>query len=666
MIRAATLILLCSTLLPCAAGPIEIAPVSAEEAQAWVRHVLPLPKAIEVRLKASADPSGIAISHAHDALVARAAEELRRSLEADPAASAAAGPVFHLRLSLGGPDAEPLRELEHPDQAYRIIPGSNNKGLRLAALTPTGLLYAARTLRQMIEARSTRSLAVVPIVEITDWPDLEYRGLWGADNTDHMEWLAGMKMNVVEQISAVGVDEQGRPWAKLKAGREPMVELGPRIGIRPIPSILHLEQVGGKGVFAAYPNLKAQGGHESAICYSQPQIVDILAGWISDLAALPGVREVDVWMSENLQQQGGCRCAECSKTDRSVLEARAVVAGWRKARERFPNLGLIVLTSEETESSNAKVLADLPEDVKVWYYHSLLTYTAAKAPMIRKYIADEADGGRWIGVCPSLVPYVHFTEPFTGADFVRTRMNEYADKRLSGVLGYIVPRLKYSAFNLEAAAEWSWNAKGRTSREFALSYAVRHGMKEPEQFAEWSETIGPAAWDVYASHWPGGQQRNATGKVAAQLREGTLPELSYVLWDAYCTPFGGISDEDELDQDLESAARAVRLARRMGREEQIQESLVVQGYLTSLKALWELRGVAKPDGTVTDREAAGQFFRLYASGLEQAAAALPRWEDCIEKPAGPDAERFTDKPAAFIRDMIGQMKATAREYGIEM
>lgn len=664
MIHAVALIVLCwiSLITAAVARPIEITTVSAGEAQAWVRHVTPLPKTIDVRSKVSVRPTDITVVCDDDPLVSRAAGELRRGLQIAEDAPPPEEPVFWLVLRAGGPDAEPLRKLKNAGQAYRIMPGANSKGIKLVALTPEGVYYAAKTLRQMIGAHSTRSRAVIPLAAVTDWPDLEYRGLWGADNTDHLMWMSDIKMNIAEQISAVGVDENGRPWARMKPGREPMVEHGPQIGIKPIPSILHLEQVGGKGVFQAYPNLRAQGGHENGICYSQPQIVDILAGWMTDLAGLPGVAEIDVWMAENLQQQGGCRCDECGKTDRSVLEARAIIAGWKKARERFPDLGLIVLTSEETESSNQKVFEDLPKDVKVWYYHSLLTYTAANFPMIRQYVADHANRGRWIGVCPSLVAYVHFTQPFTGADFIRTLMNEYADKDLSGLLGYIVPRLKYAVFNMEAAAEWSWNAKGRSTREFALSYAVRHGLKDPERFAEWSETIGPVAWDVYASHWPGGQQRDATGKVAQQLREGTLPKLGFVLWDAYCTPFGGIGTEGRLDDDVRNAQKAVDIARRMGDEEYIQESLVVQGYINSLKALWELRSIARPDGTLTDRDAAERWFRVYATSLDQAVTALPKWEDCIERS---DSERFTDKPVAFIQDMIRQMQAVAEEYGIE-
>ena len=649
------------------AKPTMIKPWSADESKTWILHVSPLPKSVEITGRAVRSRGAIRVvpRSGLDMLGTRAVRELMESIGHYEDVRFVGPWSFTIAPQIGGPDAEPLRRLRNSEQAYRIIAGENNKGLKLVALDSRGLYYASKTLQQLIKAYSKGDEIVIPIANVTDWPDLEYRGLWGADNAEpeNLAWVARVKMNLAEQIAAVGVDESGRPWAKLKSGREPMVEIGPGYGIMPISSILHLEQVGNKGVFQAYPNLKAQGGQEGAICYSQPEIVDIIAGWLIDLGRL--YPEVDVWLAENLHQQGGCRCEECAKTDRNVLEARTVFAAWRRARETIPELKIIILTSEETESSNERIFAELPEGVKVWYYHSLLTYTAGDDQMIRPYIAETARKGRWIGVCPSLVPYVHFTQPFTGADFVRARMNEFVDKGLSGLMGYIVPRLRYAAFNLEAAAEWSWNARGRTSREFALSYAVRHGIKHPERFAEWSETLGPVAWDVYASDWPGGQQRTVSPPVARQLREGTLPHLGYVLWDAYRTPFGGIATEKQLNLDVEAAEKAVRIARQMGDEEWIQESLVVQGYIRSLKALWELRGLTKPDGSVSDRNAAGNHFRMYVSGLDQAAQALQKWEACINDGKRPD-EAFTDKPVSFIHDMIEQMTAVAQEYGIEL
>jgi hypothetical protein len=638
--------------------------VTSEEARAWIRHVVPLPKRINIAAKRILTPGEAVVvtDSESDLVVAQACRELREALGQGNVGKRAA---FTVKLRLGGPEAEKLRTLKNSEQAYTIVPGDANKGLRLVALTPRGLYYAAKTLQQLITARATAGTVEIPIMRVTDWPDMEDRGLWGSDSYLHLRWLADRKMNYIEQISLVGVDENGRPHAGIKPQHEPLLRDAPKYGIKFVPVVLHLEQVGGRGVFQAYPNLKGKSPHEGAICYSQPQFVDILAEWIAQFGRLPGVDEVDVWMTENLAQKGGCQCPECKKVDRSVLEARTILAAWKKAKEKIGDVGLRILTSEETEYSNQLVFRELPPDVKVWYYHSLLTYNTGETPVLwRDYLADYARSGRWLGVCPNLDATVHWTSPFTGADFVHYRMNEFVDKRLSGLIGYATPSILYSRFNVEAAAEWSWNAKGRSPHEFTLSWAVRRGIENPRKFAEWADAVGPVEWDVYGSHWPSGEERTTPGPSAKRLREGTLPDLGYVLWDAYRLPFGDIKSEEQLNGDVAAAARAVKLANEMGVPEYIHESLVAQGYINSLKALWELKPLVTPNGiSEENKRKALRYFRVYLNSLKQVTDELPKWESSVAPKT--ESLRFTKEPVEVIEGMIEQMKSVAAALGVE-
>ena len=637
-------------------------PVSKAQARTWILHVTPLPKSIEISGKVAVPRSGVTImASGNGGLLARQAY---KELQEVVGASGVGRTAFTVKLQVGGPEAERLRALRNPDQSYAILPGAGDKGLKLVALSPRGLYYASKTLQQLIQARSAGDTVEMPIMRATDWPDMEDRGLWGADSYLHLRRLGDLKMNYIEQISIVGVDEQGHPYAQIKPGHAPLLKEGPLYGIEFVPVILHLEQVGGKGVFKAYPNLKGQSPHEGAICYSQPQFIDILAEWIAQFGSLPGVREVDVWMTENLCQLGGCQCEECKRTDRSVLEVRTILAAWRKAREKAPGVGLRILTSEETEYSNEMIFKEVPPEVKVWYYHSLLTYNTGETPVLwRKYLSDFA-GGHWLGVCPNLNSTVAFTQPFTGADFIHYRMNEFVDKKVSGLIGYASPRLYYYWFNVEGTAEWSWNAKGRSPHEFALSYAVRHRIANPEKFAEWADTIGPVEWDIYGSDWPSGEQRTTPGPVAEALRQGKLPELGYVLWDAYRVPFGDIKSVQQLDADVAAAEKALKLAKQMGTPELINEALIAQGEINSLKALWELKRLVKPEGIADrDKDAAQRWFRVYVDGLKQAADSLPKWEACID--SAQDQGPFTRTPVDVINVAIEQMRKVAGDFGIE-
>jgi len=650
-----------------ASGTLERLPVDAAEAAAWQDHLVPLPKQVEIVGKVVVPAARVAVvgAEGRGAVLGQAARELLACLGQDEKSFTRPHRAdLVIALHIVSPGTSRLDALPHCRQAYSILPDSDRSpsAIHINATTPVGLYYGSQTLIQLMRPRHKDGMVEVPLIRVLDWPDMEDRGLWGADCHDHIPWMAARKLNIVEQISDIGVDAQGKVWARLKRGREPMVTEGPQRGVKPVPVILHLEQLSGKGIFQAHPELVAVNSpHEGAICYSKPAFVRVLADWLVELCKLPEVNDIDVWLAENMQGHKGCQCPDCAKEDRSVLEAKVVAAAWELARKRVANLRIRVLTSEETESSNPAMFDVLPPEIKIWYYHSLLTYSAGKSPMLRDYLADFAKQGRWIGVCPNVVNVVHFVQPNTTPQFIHYRLNEFVDKGMSGIIGYATPRLYYGYFLVEAMAEWSWHAKGRTPREFARSWAVREGLACPERFAEWAELIGPVAWSVYGSDWPSGEQREFM-RVAPKLREGKVPDLGYVLWDAYRSPWGDIKTVEQLNRNVEQADRAVEMAKELGRDEFIYESLIVQGYVRSLKALWELKQLVRADGVrEADRTAARKYFRMYADGLNQAARYLPEWESTV--PMRPADERFTERPLRTIQQVIGEMRQVASDLG---
>ncbi len=635
----------------------EVAPVAADEAADWLRHVVPLPRQVELTGALELPRSTVRVVPVDDGspTTRSAGNELRRAV-GEPDGT----PRATIRLVLGGSRARPLADLPSPEQAYRIISRAGGRELLVIALQPPGLYYGALTLAQLVDARASRDTLVLPVLTVADWPDMPDRGLWGSDTFLEVEWMARRKLNLIEQISWLHVTSDGRGEARLKPGREPMVELAPSLAMRPAPVVLHLEQLSRKGLFEAFPQLRARGGQEGAICYSQPEFVGVLADWLVALGTLPGVQTVDVWMAENLHGEGGCRCEGCRDEDRSALEARTIVAGWRRARERLPDLGLRVMTSEETERSNALVLAELPPEVGLSYYHSLLTYTLMKRPMVPPLIAQAARE-RWVAVVPlvSVGP-----QPFTGAQFMHARMTEFVAKGVSGLIGYATPRVKYARFNVEAAAEWSWNASGRTPQEFALSWAVRQGLSRPELFAQWTEALGPVAWHVYGSAWPAGMRRSNPGPVSELLRKGALPELGHVLWGIYPAPWGDIRSAEQLQADLQAATRALALAADLGEPQFLYESRVVHGYIEALAALHELKSMA-PEGRVVpaDHPAAAHQFGRYIAALQRSAEALPRWAREVDPAEGAD---FAGREVALLDELIAAMRATAADMGVPL
>ncbi len=638
----------------------QVEPLSQDEARAWLDHAVPLPH--EVRLVGALTvPAGsVRVIGPRDAtpVTESAVDELRRAV-----GELRGSPRATIRLLLGGARAAPLRELPSSEQACLITPRAGGRELQVVALEPPGLYYGALTVSQLISGRADADIIRLPVVSITDWPDMPDRGLWGSDNFLEVEWMARRKLNLIEQISWLHVTPGGRGEAALKPGREPMVELAPRLAMRPAPVILHLEQLSGKGIFEAYPQLRAVGGQEGAICYSRPEIVQVLADWMVALGSLPGVETVDVWIAENLHGEGGCTCDACSREDRSVLEARAIVAGWERARESLPGLRIRVMTSEETDRSNAEVIAELPPEVGLAYYHSLLTYTTMRRQMVPPTIAA-ATSGRWIGVAPNLVASVGLTQPFSGPQFIHARMTEFVDAGLSGLIGYATPRVKYARFNVEAAAEWTWNAHGRTPAEFARSYAVRQGIPRPDLFARWTETLGPVAWDVYGSDWPSGMRRGHPGPVSKLLPRGELPDLGAIKWGVYPAPWGEIRSPEQLAADVDAAGRALELAREIGEPEFIHETRVIHAYVEALAALRALKLLA-PEGEVAraDRDAAARAARRYVDALGCSADALRAWV-CAVDPA--EGERLIKPTTALLDELIADMPEAMAAMGVPL
>lgn len=637
--------------------------VSASEASAWIRHVTPLPKEIRINSRLAVSPGGITISEPPSAhpLVSQAARELRETLGLGTGTAVSGLQQFDLSLEVGGPDAEPLKELPNSDQAYRILPGEN--GLRLVALKPVGVYYAAKTLKQLLKARMTSQAVQVPIVTVKDWPDLARRGLWGADTHVWIPWMSDRKLNVVSHISALEVDSKGRGHARHKSGRESLAEIAPLHAVAAAPVVLHLEQVGEKGLFEAYPNLRAKGGKEGTVCYSQPQIVDVLADWYVDLAGLPGVESVEQWLAENLLGQGGCRCAECSKIDRDILELQVVLRAWEKARQRVPDIKLGVSTTEETVDNNDKIFASLPKGVHAYYYHSLLTYSSSHIPMVPPDVAAFAAKGGDVGAVPSLCSNVNFPGPFTGPQFVHARMNEFVDKKLTRVLAYPSPGMDVTRFNVEAMAEWSWNSKGRSPREFAASWAVREGLSDPDLFADWCDANGPVAWDVYGSCWPEYQKRRNPRRVWEALSKRLLPILQEANASVFRGPWGDFGSPEQFARDLELCEKSVDIARKIGRPEFIAESLAVQGYMQSLDALWELNKIVTAEGIAPpDAPQAREHFEAFVGGLAQTKGALARWIKAVSPKT--NAESFLEAPFKVIDQLIDGAIKTAADMGV--
>ncbi len=635
-------------------------PISAADAQQWIYHTVPLPRQIAITHQVVTPNNTVAISYAGGSplLVQQAASELREALFGSPNPVNVPNPVWTIHLQVGGAEADPLNAYPNASQASLIQSDTPQASLRLIALTPQGVYYAAKTVAQLIRGRRQGTQVSIPVMTATDWPDMAERGVWGVDASYYLRWLSDRKLNFMEQIASTSVNGAGQAVVTMAGYKQIMLDDGPTYGFIAIPAVPHLDSMQSRGVFNAYPDLRAQGSNASpeASCYLRPRIFDIIGDWIKGCAAMNNVTEVDVWMSENLHKETGCECTDygCRYGNRDILEMQAILNGYNQAKQQYPNLTLRILTGNETEQSNSAILNALPTGVKLVYYHSLNTYTARETNIVPNYLQNAATGGRHVGMCPSLSASVisDIVNPFSGPQFIRYRMNEFVSKGMDCLMGYPIPRTLYYEMNMEAAGEWTWNAVGRSVHDFAYGFAVRRGFSDPELFAQWADAHGAVAWDVYGSAWPVDETRGSAN-VATDLVNGTLPPLGST--GVYPKPWGDIKTLSQLNNDVALAAQAVAIANQLNIAQYRQESLVVQGYINSLKALYELKQLVGMGGSISPQNhaAANQYLTMYVDSLTQARTAVATWETTVPQSGGSVIAPTT----TLLTDLIAEMKA---------
>lgn len=596
----------------------------------WVNQLIPLPREIAIERVVAVESGRVRVRTRANASPAEqtAAAELA-SLLAD--SSASGEPGFEIVLGILDADgrlenlslpaeARRLRSLPNPEQAYVIRP-LETRGLVLASLGEQGVYYAAQTLRQLLEGRVSDGRVSLPLARITDWPAIEQRGLWeDVFSRDELEWLASLKFSAVNVHARLGMTDEGRGSVRAGLVRRPPADIESSYpafcrshGIRCIPIITHLSHLARTDLYDHHPELRGQG--ESAQhptksgwvgpCTSQPGLARVLAEWMEALADDHGADEISVWLSE---EHVRCSCERCAALGQYVGETRAILAGWRLARERHPGLKLQLLLTQGSYPHNEAVLREIPPggQVRVVYYDGGRTYDASREPMIYPLLEQFAGDGGWLGVYPQFTASWAFVLPWSAPQFMRARMTEFADKGLGAVIGYAVPNPGVHDFNVAAAAEWSWNPRGRSAHDFALAWATRRGSADPRAVADWADVLGPVSWDVFGSKFP---LFFVWDDPAQFIGTGARPALGEYVF-RYFPTFG------HFDLDLAACARALDIARGLGEPELLQETLVVEGYVRMLRELYLIS-----DGSGALDEPTGEQLLPWQAHLEELAAA---------------------------------------------
>jgi len=653
--------------------------VSESEQSQWLRWMIPLPKKISIPSKINVPASEVKITLRQNAgdTEANAADQLT-ALFKEKGNADGTGKIFEILVGIcdsGGKiedvtvaDAADLRNLPNWEQAYCIRPVGENR-LVLTAIHEYGVYYAAQTLRQLLESKFDKASVTIPLVSVTDWPDMAERGQWGGNitKTNEILWMARHKMNLIQYHTRFRIGKDGRGYVPIRGyrGLDPdRIAFGRRHAIRMVPMITHYSVLGRRSnLFDVYPELKGKirpkGKFVPAVgeadvrfvpCPSQPKMTDVLADFMCAMAEA-GATEIDCWLTEGQQVQ--CACEKClaeGEDSEYALEARAYVNAWGRAVKQYPELKIRIALTQGSYKTNDKVLAEVPSGVGVTYYDGGRTYNSTRDPMIYPLLEEFAAGGGWLGVMPQLTASFAVVSPWTGPQFIRYRMNEFVDKKLRTLAAYATPNNRLYDFNVTAAAEWSWNAKGRTEREFALAWATRRGISDPEAAADWAVMLGPVSWDVYGSKMPYHHFRDG---MAAKL----VANQSRPLLGNERSMFRYFPTVEHMDHDLAVCDKAMAIAKRLDVPAVLHETRIIQGYVRMVKEIYTIATQVGdlPTPTYADRRKLQQAMNRLTLAGHQTSDGLEQWDRSV----GPGLSGY----GRFRENTIGWVEQTTKLVG---
>ena len=481
-----------------AAAPVAVPPAAAD---AWRRALLPLPHELALTQKLLLTPDEISLKARPGAgeIETQALTELQELFKTKAGRVPACGAF---RIVLGTVDADGvldgvkveaaarLKTLSHPEQAYVIMPLGAD-GLAVAALNERGVYHGTQTLIQLLGARLSAERVEVPLVTITDWPDLDERGLWNND-LKMIPWLASLKINFAIDPVNFARFEKGKP-VTTNMRVDALAQARPR-AVQFLPHLPHYNFLHRYGLNEVYPELVGKGerakcpytfatqGHR-APCASNPLLRQLTAEGMADCAA-KGAREVAVWGSEHLSQ---CECEACLKLGQFRTETNAAVGAWQDVCQKYPNLGLRIFycMGGKSREDTQDCLLSLPPEVKIeWCYGEF-----------RPAFDAAAAQGRWLGnysTGPMFYPGSAWLRFW--ATSIRADIKSQYDRKWSAkyAITHYSPVIQDAHnYNISALAEYEWNLTGRDLRELGWAWAVRQGCERPEQVAEWIALMDP-------------------------------------------------------------------------------------------------------------------------------------------------------------------------------
>ena len=272
-----------------------------------------------------------------------------------------------------------------------------------------------------------------------------------------------------------------------------------------------------------------------------------------------------------------------------MLESRVTVKAWQQVRQKHPDLGLRIFISTTTSERYFKVLAELPEGVKV---ERACATTLERVPceprdLLANPLLDHyAARGTWMAsydvpiAANSCVNTPEFQVPESSPHRVRHTVRQLFNRKFQGAYGMnpFDKTDRICSMNIHALAEWSWNMNGRTEKEFAVAWATRQGYARPELVGDWVEIMGPIEFDVYDSDFP---VCYSWKKAVALVMDRKPPVLGEGMFRYYASP-------EAFDRKIADCDKALALVEQLEPPDLANETRVVRSYVKLAKAIYQV------------------------------------------------------------------------------
>lgn len=395
-------------------------------------------------------------------------------------------------------------------QAYRIRHLEGNSGLILQGLSPEGVYWGMKTVRQMLRFESRK--IILPKVFVLDGADLEERGIWTLppgvttcpykdrkrsleQYKERIDWMSDHKMNLMEVVvvgegGGIGFRSRKHPefCHRDVADREYLLKhlfsYGESKGMRMVPIFTHGEHY--DFIAAKFPELNSRHSvrHHGndvkiALDYFHPKTKAVFRDLAEEVLALLNPGELYFWLSESRLHS----LPPDRQTKSEFLQESQMFYGIvEELRKTKPELRLKMCMTQGSFPENKSLIHAMPKDVK-WIYYSgerFGTYNIRPINPIQRDIADAAHDGYCVTLCTPARG-----TPARPAVFkiLKDNIRHSVEAGFRGFCGWsdCYPADKMGLF---VEGEHTWNSSGRSLNETFCAYAAGMGVKEPQKQAE--------------------------------------------------------------------------------------------------------------------------------------------------------------------------------------